>query len=95
MIDFHPQMQAYCPLCGVAMPLPRRRDTDRRDDIIPGNLALLTEALGRDPDGVALFDPTGYDPARYAATWNPRRYREPSPHDVEDGIADCQVPSSE
>ena len=82
MIDFHPQMKAYCPLCGLAMPLPRRRDTDRRDDITPGNLKLLTDALGHEPQDVVLFDPTGYRPETYADNWHPRRYREPSPDDV-------------
>lgn len=39
--DFTEQVERWCPLCGCALPLPRRPSTDGRDDISPGMLVRL------------------------------------------------------
>jgi len=39
--DFTEQVERWCPKCGCALPLPRRRSTDGRDDISPGMFDAL------------------------------------------------------
>jgi hypothetical protein len=39
--DYTSQIEEFCPKCGGAMPLKRRKSTDGVDDISPGNLKRL------------------------------------------------------
>lgn len=39
--DFREQIEEFCPKCGCALSLPRRRSIDVVDDISPGNLKRL------------------------------------------------------
>lgn len=39
--DFTSQIEEWCPLCGAALPLPRRCSNDGRDDVSPGSLTRL------------------------------------------------------
>ncbi len=39
--DYTSQIEQFCPKCGGAMPLKRRKSTDDFDDISPGNLKRL------------------------------------------------------
>jgi len=41
--DFASQVEEWCPKCGCALNLPRRKSTEEIDDISPGNLALLKD----------------------------------------------------
>jgi hypothetical protein len=71
--DFREQIERWCPRCGVCLPLNRRRDTDRVDDISPGNVreleALKSPAIleGR----YVPFDPIAWRPP---LKWHPLRY---------------------
>lgn len=40
-IDFREQMERFCPRCGMAAPLSRRRSVDGKDDISPLNAKAL------------------------------------------------------
>ena len=45
--DFRPQLDAVCNRCGMALPLPGRRDTERMDDCSASNEPLLRVARAR------------------------------------------------
>jgi hypothetical protein len=74
---FRPQIEALCPYCGAAAPLPPRIDCDDLDDISPGNLAIL-ESRGspRIKAGrYKVFDCQGYAASKYGKNWVPNLYR--------------------
>ena len=39
--DFREQIETWCPMCGLSIPLPRRASTDTIDDISPRHLERL------------------------------------------------------
>ncbi|MCK9517439.1 MAG: radical SAM protein [Dehalococcoidia bacterium] len=41
--DYKEQIETFCPKCGVAIPLEKRRSTDGRDDISKGNYERLKD----------------------------------------------------
>jgi hypothetical protein len=73
LADYREQIERWCPRCGVCLPLVGRPDSERRDDVSPGNLGAL-EALGspRVAAGeVVEFDTEKYEPP---PDWEPLRY---------------------
>jgi len=71
---FQNQIDACCRRCGVAMPLPTRRDADNVDDISPGNLAALDDMGKGETRTFEVYDTKGYDPNSHLCGWEPRRY---------------------
>ncbi|HDZ19956.1 MAG TPA: radical SAM protein [Phycisphaerae bacterium] len=61
---FDRQIRRWCPNCGMACPLPARRDIDRVDDVSDTHLPVV--AAGR---SVERFDPAGYDLAEQRRRW--------------------------
>ena len=73
---YRDQVERWCPRCGMCLPLPGRRDKEKRDDITPGNLEEL-KRLGS-PRAVAgnvvVFDPATYNQTEHAKEWKPLKY---------------------
>lgn len=73
--DFADQLH-WCELCSAALPVPKRDAREETDDVSPEWLGRLLAIGGvKSKNGcVAVFDPCGYDPARYTVTNHHRPY---------------------
>lgn len=71
--DFHEQIKRWCPRCGIAIPLPGRLDSERKDDVSPTNLKAL-QAMGVNTDRAIPFACASYSPSKHKPGWNPRKY---------------------
>jgi hypothetical protein len=63
-VDYYrDQIEAYCPKCGIAVPMEerhKRRDTDEKDDVSPGNYERLKQYGSKHLDRCVVFDVAGY-----------------------------------
>jgi hypothetical protein len=77
--DFRKQIEWACPRCGCALPLQRRADKDRLDDVSPSNMEALKAAGSPAIERCRILDTTAYNLAESREKWNPRIYREEGP----------------
>ena len=74
--DFQEQIDMWCGRCGAALPLDRRHDHERRDDISESNLCTLKD-LGSPrilKGNYCLFNKDNYDQEEAVKNWQPNRY---------------------
>jgi hypothetical protein len=72
LLAYREQIERWCPMCGAAVPLQGRRDSDEIDDISPSNLNAL---MNVNSPRVAACD---YDLCTHAdcpQDWRPQQYK--------------------
>ncbi len=75
--DFVSQMEKYCPLCGMAVPLKKRVSTEEIDDISPGMYERLKDTSPKIKKGkYQIHNLAMCNDNRQMATYKDPKYRE-------------------